>query len=50
MFLFKDEGRETITLLGSLERANPNHQIQFPKGCVFLVFRIPDDERNPETQ
>jgi hypothetical protein len=25
-------------------------KIQFPKHCVFYLFRIPHDEQNPETE
>jgi hypothetical protein len=48
-----DEGKDTPTLFGPLERDNLNQwrrkQIPFQKRC-FLVFRIPDDAQSPETQ
>jgi hypothetical protein len=38
--------------LGSFRKWRPQslHQIQFPRPCVFQLFRVPDDEHNPETQ
>jgi hypothetical protein len=42
-----DEGRETPTLLGPLERVNLNHR---SSALCSLVLRVSDDGHSPETQ
>jgi hypothetical protein len=41
-------GEGDTTRLGPLERPNLNLWIQFPKRCVLLIFRVPDDGQSPE--
>jgi hypothetical protein len=47
LFPSSGKGRDTPTLLGPLERANPN---PVSETLCFLVFRILDDRQRPEAQ
>jgi hypothetical protein len=57
LFQSSGEGRETLTLLGPLERASLNHWTgetgatdPVSETLCSLVFRIPDDGKSPEIQ